>query len=56
MGDKEEPPSDDPVRMAELVSAEEAEEEAKSKVEAKLIKVCFQVVVVDPVDLTLGGT
>ena len=56
LGDKEEPPSDDLVRMAELASVEEAEEEAKSKVEAKLVEVCFRVVVVDPVDLTPGGT
>lgn len=41
LGDKEEPPSDNPARMAELASVEEAEKESKSKVEAELITVCF---------------
>ena len=41
LGDKEEPPSNDPIKMAKLASAEGAEKEEKSKVEAELIAVCF---------------
>lgn len=41
LDDKEEPPLDNPVKMAELASAEEAEKEAKSEVEAKLVAVSF---------------
>ena len=55
LGDKEEPPLNDPARMAELASVGEGEEGAKSKVETELIAVSFRFVVVDLVDLMLDG-
>ena len=56
LGDKEEPPLDDPVRMADLASAEGAEMERKSEIEAKLVVVCSRVIAADLVDLTPDGT
>ena len=41
LGDKEEPPLNDPVKMADLAFAGAAEMEAKSEIETKLVAVCF---------------